>query len=114
MPKVDRIIALMENRIRRGDYSLRPLPAESKLALETGVSRMTARKAVLRLVGQGLLTRASNGRLVIRADATGGERRSLSGGKVEPGRSKSGGSAVKLGGGQGALAARADGAGGVR
>jgi DNA-binding LacI/PurR family transcriptional regulator len=51
----------------RGDYVLRPVPAESKLAVEVGVSRMTARKAVLRLVDQGLLVRADNGRLVVRS-----------------------------------------------
>jgi LacI family transcriptional regulator len=65
MAKVDRIVALLETRISRGDYALRPMPAENRLATEVGVSRMTARKAVLRLVERGLLARADNGRVVV-------------------------------------------------
>ncbi|MDB5325498.1 MAG: yvoA [Phycisphaerales bacterium] len=69
MPKVDRIVELMERRIARGDYALRPLPAETRLASETGVSRMTARKAVFRLLDRGLLSRLDNGRLVVNTEA---------------------------------------------
>jgi len=65
MAKVDRIVELLERRIAQGDYALRPVPAETTLADETGVSRMTARKAVIRLVERGLLTRAPNGRLTV-------------------------------------------------
>lgn len=65
MAKVDQIVALLEGRIARGDYTLRPIPAEVRLASETGVSRMTARKAVLRLLERGLLTRVANGRVIV-------------------------------------------------
>lgn len=65
MAKVDRIIELLSARINRGDYTVRPFPAEAKLAEETGVSRMTARKAILSLVGRGELRRLPNGRLVV-------------------------------------------------
>lgn len=52
-------------RIRKGDYHVRDLPAERELALEMGVSCVTARKAVQRLIDQGLLCRQANGRLAI-------------------------------------------------
>jgi hypothetical protein len=66
MAKVDRIIALLQDRIAQGDYALRAIPAEMQLANETGVSRMTARKAVLHLVEDGVLKRGPNGRLVVK------------------------------------------------
>jgi hypothetical protein len=63
MAKVDKIVAVLEIRIARGDYAMRPVPPESRLAAEVGVSRMTARKALLRLLERGLLSREANGRL---------------------------------------------------
>ncbi len=63
MAKVDQIENLLERRIAQGDYLTRELPAEERLALETGVSRMTARKAVLRLLERGVVARGSNGRV---------------------------------------------------
>jgi hypothetical protein len=56
----------LSRRIRNGDYHLNPMPAERELAVEVGVSHMTARKAVQKLVKDGLLARAPNGRLEIR------------------------------------------------
>lgn len=52
-------------RVRRGDYACQPVPSEQRLADETGVSRMTLRKAVDRLVQQGVLQRRPNGRIGI-------------------------------------------------
>lgn len=65
MAKVDRIIELLETRIARGDYALTAFPAEVRLADENGVSRMTARKAVLQLMADGLLERDEVGRLCV-------------------------------------------------
>ena len=48
--KFQRVVAVLERRIRRGDYLLRPLPGERRIAEETGVSHMTARKAVRALL----------------------------------------------------------------
>lgn len=62
-PKAEAVAALLERRIRNGDYLVARLPAERVLALETGVSYMTARKAVTMLIDRGLLTRGDNGRL---------------------------------------------------
>ncbi len=55
----------MEQRIRRGDYALGRLPSEEELAAETGVSRMTARKAINALIDKGLLSRPKFGRLEV-------------------------------------------------
>ncbi len=54
------------SRIRNGDYHLGGIPAERDLAEEIGVSRMTARKAVLRLINRGHLFRLPNGRIEIK------------------------------------------------
>ena len=40
------VMSVIERRIRQGDYVLSPIPGERKIAEETGVSHMTARKAV--------------------------------------------------------------------
>lgn len=62
--KAVQIQRILERRIRHGDYHGRDLPTERELAEEAGVSRMTARKAVQRLIDQGLLLRQPNGRVV--------------------------------------------------
>lgn len=61
--KFQRIAAVIEQRVRRGDYLLRPLPSERKIAEETGVSHMTARKAVRELLDRKVLIRGPNGAL---------------------------------------------------
>ncbi|MEM6459975.1 MAG: substrate-binding domain-containing protein [Planctomycetota bacterium] len=59
----------LANRIQLGDYSVKPLPAERELAEQVGVSRMTARKALLDLVDRGLIERRENGRLTVAENA---------------------------------------------
>lgn len=75
MTKSDLIVKLLRRRLDRGDYMGRQLPPEATLAREVGVSRMTARKALLRLEDAGYVRRQPNGRMVPRpnkADQRGG------------------------------------------
>ncbi|QDU70569.1 substrate-binding domain-containing protein [Mucisphaera calidilacus] len=59
------VMDVLERRILEGDYMLKDLPGERKLAEEVGVSYMTARKAVLGLIEKNVLTRKDNGALAI-------------------------------------------------
>ena len=59
------VMSVIERRIRQGDYVLAPIPGERKIAEETGVSHMTARKAVRGLLDQKVLIRRPNGLLDI-------------------------------------------------
>ncbi len=59
---------MLEARIRKGDYAARDLPTERELADEVGVSRMTARRALLELMDKGLLVRKPRGRIAINHD----------------------------------------------
>jgi DNA-binding transcriptional regulator YhcF (GntR family) len=68
MTKTAQIQTILEHRIRHGDYLLTGLPAERELSLEVGVSRMTTRKAIERLVKKGLLYRQPNGRVAVSRD----------------------------------------------
>src|ERR1700730_17007026 len=63
--KFGQVMSVIEQRIKRGDYLLRPIPSERKIAEETGVSHMTARKAVRALLDRNVLVRQTNGALVI-------------------------------------------------
>jgi DNA-binding LacI/PurR family transcriptional regulator len=63
--KFKEVMSVIERRIRRGDYLLRPIPSERKIAEETGVSHMTARKAVRALIDQKVLVRGTTGALSI-------------------------------------------------
>jgi DNA-binding LacI/PurR family transcriptional regulator len=56
---------VIERRIHRGDYVIRDLPTEIELALEIGVSRKTARRGLIQLMEQGLISRKPHGRLEI-------------------------------------------------
>ena len=60
------VMAVIEQRIAAGDYMLKELPGERRLADEVGVSYMTARKAVQALLEKKVLTRRANGSLAIR------------------------------------------------
>jgi DNA-binding LacI/PurR family transcriptional regulator len=68
MTKTTQIQTILEHRIRHGDYLLTGLPAERELSLEVGVSRMTTRKAIERLMKKGLLYRQPNGRVAVCRD----------------------------------------------
>jgi DNA-binding GntR family transcriptional regulator len=75
MAKYDAISNLIEKRIRLGDYALKGIPAEEALASEVGVGRMTARRAMLRLVEKGVLVRQPNGRLAVNRETAEGTPR---------------------------------------
>lgn len=59
------IAEIIRCRILRGDYVVSPFPGQPTLAKELGVSYLTARKAVERLIQQGILSREYNGRVKI-------------------------------------------------
>lgn len=61
------IAGMLMERIERGDYALNKLPSEMELAEETGVSRMTARRALTHLIEAGVLRRGARRRLEIAA-----------------------------------------------
>jgi DNA-binding LacI/PurR family transcriptional regulator len=56
---------VIQSRVRRGDYAVRDMPTELELAEEIGVSRKTARRALMMLVEEGLLSRKPHGRLKV-------------------------------------------------
>lgn len=62
--KYDKVAEVIERRIQRGDYVVSGVPGERELASEQGVSHMTARRAVQKLIDEGILVRKSNGRLM--------------------------------------------------
>lgn len=62
------VISVIERRIRNGDYLLNSIPSERRIAEETGVSYMTARRAVLELLQQQVLIRGSSGFLEVHPD----------------------------------------------
>ena len=68
--KYTRVAERLSQRILAGDYHVQGLPAERDLAVEVGVSHMTARKAIQKLLHDGLLRRLANGRLEVYSDAT--------------------------------------------
>lgn len=61
--KFKHVMSVIESRVRQGDYVLSPIPGERKIAEETGVSHMTARKAVRGLLDRKVLIRRPNGSL---------------------------------------------------
>lgn len=67
------VIAILERRLRGGDYLVAPLPSGRELAAELGVSYVTARKAVLALQERGLLERGPTGRLALAGKRGGGQ-----------------------------------------
>ncbi len=64
-PKYTEVMTVIERRIREGDYLLDSIPGERKIAEETGVSYMTARRAVLKLIDDKVLIRDTAGSLGI-------------------------------------------------
>lgn len=59
------VMNVVERRIAEGDYMLKDLPGERRLAEEVGVSYMTARKAVRHLIEKEVLSRTKSGALVV-------------------------------------------------
>ncbi|MEX1017420.1 MAG: substrate-binding domain-containing protein [Phycisphaeraceae bacterium] len=68
MAKSVDIAEVVIQRIRQGDYRLRPFPSINQLAENLRSNPRTVTKAVDDLVKQGVLRRTSTGRLHIRAD----------------------------------------------
>lgn len=60
------VVRLFEKRIDEGVYSSTKVPGERKLALEMGVSHMTARRATQELLKKRRLIRLASGRLSVR------------------------------------------------
>lgn len=58
-----RIAKILRTRILHGDYSLKTLPSERKLAEEFSINFMTVRRSLRDLETEGLLVRQPNGRL---------------------------------------------------
>lgn len=63
--KFEQVMAVLERRLREGDYLLKQFPGERRIAQDTGVSYMTARRAVNELLGKEVLVRRSNGALEV-------------------------------------------------
>ena len=61
--KYTEVMSVIKRRIREGDYLLDSIPGERKIAEETGVSYMTARRAVQELLDEGVLIRQPSGSL---------------------------------------------------
>lgn len=67
-PKYAKVMSVIQRRIDKGDYLLRTIPGERRIAEETGVSYMTARRAVIELVKKKVLIRRPNGALEAHPD----------------------------------------------
>jgi DNA-binding LacI/PurR family transcriptional regulator len=63
--KYTHVMSALERRIREGDYLLNDIPGERKIAEETGVSYMTARRAVSGLLDRKVLIRRPTGGLEV-------------------------------------------------
>jgi DNA-binding transcriptional regulator YhcF (GntR family) len=63
--KFQAVARMVEERVASGSYVFRNLPSEMELAAETGVSRMTARKALQHLIDKGVLIRPRHARVQI-------------------------------------------------
>src|SRR4029077_15727832 len=61
--KYTEVMSVIKRRIREGDYLLNSIPGERKIAEETGVSYMTARRAVTALLDEKVLIRHPGGGL---------------------------------------------------
>jgi DNA-binding LacI/PurR family transcriptional regulator len=68
--KYDRVMSVIKRRIREGDYFVDSIPGERRLAEETGVSYMTARRAVQQLLQEEVLIRLPSGSLKVHPEYT--------------------------------------------
>lgn len=62
VPKYVRVANLLQRRIGYGDYFLKGFPTDRDLSAEFEVDTRTARRAVAKLIEEGLLKRQANGR----------------------------------------------------
>lgn len=65
IPKYVQIAEVLRHRIEHGDYFAEALPGAPKLMQEFGVSYMTIRQAMQKLINDGDVIRAANGRLEV-------------------------------------------------
>lgn len=65
---------MLKTRILHGDYSLKPVPSERKLAEEFGINFMTVRRSLRLLESEGFLVRQPNGRLSVAGGPAAGKR----------------------------------------
>ena len=63
MEKYKKIAEMLRVRIKNGDYAFSRIPGAHRIAKETGVSYMTARQAVQKLLQDNVIIRGDNGRL---------------------------------------------------
>ncbi len=70
-PVYTEVMEVLQRRVEVGEYMLRDLPGERRLAEELGVSYMTARKAVIGLIEKKVLARQPNGTLMVHPEALG-------------------------------------------
>src|SRR5688572_9087662 len=66
--RYNEVISVIKQRIREGDYFVDAIPGERRLAEETGVSYMTARRAVQELLDESVLIRQPSGSLAVHPD----------------------------------------------
>lgn len=63
--KYNEVMSIIKRRIRAGDYLAESIPGERRIAEETGVSYMTARRAVQNLLEERVLVRGDSGSLEV-------------------------------------------------
>src|SRR5690349_19672845 len=68
--KYNEVMSVIKQRILEGDYFVDSIPGERRLAEETGVSYMTARRAVQELLEERVLIRQPSGSLDVHPDYT--------------------------------------------
>jgi DNA-binding LacI/PurR family transcriptional regulator len=68
--KYNEVMSVIKRRIHEGDYFVDSIPGERRLAEETGVSYMTARRAVQQLLEEKVLIRHASGSLEVHPDYT--------------------------------------------
>ena len=68
--KYNEVMSVIKRRIREGDYFVDSIPGERRIAEETGVSYMTARRAVQQLLEEKVLIRQASGSLEVHPEYT--------------------------------------------
>ena len=68
--KYNEVMSVIKQRIQEGDYFVDSIPGERRIAEETGVSYMTARRAVQQLLEEKVLIRQASGSLEVHPEYT--------------------------------------------